>query len=131
DAFTVNHSRDDGAPWISVNWDGWLLDDATRIAAAYQTGIDQYAMTPPESVEAFRRVVSLWPANQVIVSTGDLPSRFNVWVDKATASAGDGSDAVEATLSRHARPVLGSAYVAPTSELEQRVANIWQEVLGI
>jgi surfactin family lipopeptide synthetase C len=29
------------------------------------------------------------------------------------------------------RPELGVAYVAPKSEIEQRIATVWQEVLGV
>lgn len=31
----------------------------------------------------------------------------------------------------HARPNLGSAYVAPRGEVEERIARVWQEILGI
>ncbi|MCC5608944.1 acyltransferase domain-containing protein [Nostoc sp. CHAB 5834] len=31
----------------------------------------------------------------------------------------------------YSRPNLGNSYIAPTNELEQQIANIWQEVLGI
>src|SRR5262249_25648324 len=31
----------------------------------------------------------------------------------------------------HPRPNLGTPYVAPRTEVEQRLANIWQQMLGI
>ncbi|MFN6566175.1 beta-ketoacyl synthase N-terminal-like domain-containing protein [Dendronalium sp. ChiSLP03b] len=33
--------------------------------------------------------------------------------------------------SQYSRPKLGNSYIAPTNELEQQIAQIWQEVLGI
>lgn len=38
---------------------------------------------------------------------------------------------VKDLYSQYSRPKLGNSYVAPTNELEQRIAHIWQEVLGI
>ena len=31
----------------------------------------------------------------------------------------------------HARPNLGSAFVAPSGEVEEKIARVWQEILGI
>ena len=31
----------------------------------------------------------------------------------------------------HARPNLGSAFVAPRGEVEEKIARVWQEILGI
>nr|WP_315788444.1 acyltransferase domain-containing protein [Fischerella sp. JS2] len=33
--------------------------------------------------------------------------------------------------SQYSRPILGNSYIAATDELEQQIAQIWQEVLGI
>ncbi|HEY9297068.1 MAG TPA: phosphopantetheine-binding protein, partial [Phormidium sp.] len=35
------------------------------------------------------------------------------------------------SATRHPRPLQANAYVAPRNEIEQGIANIWQELIGI
>jgi acyl carrier protein len=90
--------------------------------------MDQYTMTVPESVEAFRRVVSLAPEGQIVVATGDLPARLNVWINRQQGA--DGSMNGDSPSS-HPRPNIQSIYVAPRNETEHTIATIWQLVLGL
>jgi acyl transferase domain-containing protein/acyl carrier protein len=131
DAVAQRRSQRPGAPWISANWDGWLVGDGKRLAAAFETSLDQYAMTPQESVQAFARVLCAAPAGQIVVSTGDLASRLNLWIrrDGATSEAQATADGLSAAL--HPRPSLGTAYAPPTDEIEQAIVRIWQDLLGI
>jgi acyl carrier protein len=119
-----------GITWISANWDGWLTGAGERLAA-FETSLDQYAMTPQESIQAFGRVVCGAPAGQIVVSTGDLPGRLSMWIrrDGATRAAHDTADDAAAAL--HPRPTLGTTYAPPTDEVEQIVVTIWQDLLGI
>jgi acyl carrier protein len=84
-----------------------------------------------EGQEAFGRILSGFTLPQVIVSSRDI----NTVIREADTS--DEEEIVEKFaypgLQRpvHARPELGSSYVAPGNELEQKVAQIWQKVLGI
>jgi acyl carrier protein len=88
-------------------------------------------MTPQESVQAFGRVLCAAPAGQIVVSTGDLPSRLNLWIrrDGDARAAQAAADSLSASL--HPRPALGTAYAPPTDEIEQAVVRIWQDLLGI
>jgi acyl transferase domain-containing protein len=127
DSFAAAQHGRDGSAWISVNWDGWLIDDRERLSASFQTSLDQYAMRPDESIEAFRRVVSTATVAQVVVSTGELASRLNRWIRRAEPTQRLHDDAA----ALHPRPTLASAYVAPNNEFERVVAAIWQDLLGI
>jgi acyl transferase domain-containing protein len=131
DAFAQGRSQRPGTPWISANWDGWLVGEGNRLAASFETSLDQYAMTPQESVQAFGRVLCSAPPGQIVVSTGDLSSRLNLWIrrDDATGEAQATADGLSTAL--HPRPALGTAYAPPTDELEQAVVKIWQDLLGI
>jgi acyl transferase domain-containing protein len=131
DAVAQRRCQKAGIPWISANWDGWLTGEGERLAAAFETSLDQYAMTSQESVEAFRRVLCGAPAGQIVVSTGDLPSRLKLWIrpDSTRRAAHDAADAVSAAL--HPRPAIAAAYAPPTDELEQAIITIWQDLLGI
>jgi acyl transferase domain-containing protein/acyl carrier protein len=130
DAFAVSRGRGNGTRWISANWDGWLLSEENRLTPSYQTSMDRYAMTSDESQEAFDRVMASDVLTRVVVSTGDLAGRLDAWIrlkGRAEVPADNGN--MPGTL--HSRPALGTAYVAPQSELEQKILDIWQGLLGI
>lgn len=128
DAFAAARNKVDGKRWISVNWDGWLLENESRLQASYQTSLDQYAMTPDESTEAFRRIVSLATVPQVIASTGELSTRIQMWLTLQNQAAGDSS---ETPTEFYPRPALGTAYVPPSNKNEEIIARVWQNLLGI
>ncbi|WP_164016685.1 type I polyketide synthase [Pyxidicoccus trucidator] len=125
DSFAASRSRDGQARWLSTNWDGWpVVAEGER---AVQTSIDQFAMSATEAVEAFRRVVEAPLAGQVVVSTGNLDARLAQWVRREGAAAK--KDSAGGAL--HARPTLGTEYVAPTDDVELALARVWQEQLGL
>jgi NAD(P)-dependent dehydrogenase (short-subunit alcohol dehydrogenase family)/acyl carrier protein len=119
DAFAAACTSAGRTPWISANWDTWLTAETTPSAA------DTYAMTADEGIEAFRRVVTQATVSQVLVSPGDLPARLQVWIRHEFAGA-----ARPASVP-HRRPGLPTDYIAPESDLEQAIARIWQETLGV
>jgi polyketide synthase PksJ len=88
---------------------------------------------PPEGVSAFRRVLSAGGGlPQVLVSTRNLAGRLAK--SRATTQSGlleKLEKKMRPPKARHARPAVKTAYVAPSNELEQAVADIWQTVLGI
>jgi hypothetical protein len=100
--------------WISVNWDAW----------------NDSAIDSQSGGDALERVLSIGPVSQIVVSTSDLDSRLEQWVnfkDSPTAVTTEKSEG--AVL--HPRPNLLNAYAAPSNELEQDLAETWQELLGI
>jgi phthiocerol/phenolphthiocerol synthesis type-I polyketide synthase E len=129
DAFATNHSGHPVTSWISANWDGWLLEDDRRLSSSYQTSLDQFAMIPEESTEAFRRVIASGISGQVVVSTGNLAARLDMWVRSGGPKQREASNDNGAAVSP--RPPLGSAYVPPSNETEQVVAKTWEDLLGI
>ena len=131
DAVAQRRSQESGTPWISANWDGWLTGEGTRLAAAFETTLDQYAMTPEESVQAFGRVLGAAPAGQIVVSTGDLGTRLNLWIRRDGISGASETTAGGLSTTLHARPALGTAYAPPTDDLEQTIVKVWQDLLGI
>src|ERR1700752_1178328 len=66
----------------------------------------------------------------MVVSTSDLYERLARWVsftDSPTAVTVEKTE----TSALHPRPNLPTAYIAPSNELEQDLADTWQELLGI
>jgi phthiocerol/phenolphthiocerol synthesis type-I polyketide synthase E len=127
DTFALaNHS--DGHPWCSVNWEAWHFDavtSATRVGTNERglgAAVRELALTPEEGRRLFETLFDSVPQPQVVVSTGDLNRRQELW------SAPD----VETVLAeRHVRPNLSNPYVAANTESEERIAAIWQEILGV
>jgi phthiocerol/phenolphthiocerol synthesis type-I polyketide synthase E len=129
DSFASVCNRSRATRWISANWDGWLLEDEIKLNQSFQTSLDQYAMTQAESTEVFKRIVSNVSVPQIVISTGDLPHRLNLWVMKGDPQ--QSAEPGEPGAALHSRPDLGIDYVPPTNQLEQTVTHIWQELLGI
>ena len=131
DAYAHARNRRPGPRWLSVNWDEWRLVERPDDGGGRGAGLAQFAMNPLEGAGAFARVLGLRGVSQVVVSTGDLPSRIDRWIRLEALREGKGGKAKEQEAARHPRPHLQNGYVAPGSPTEQKVARIWAELLGI
>ncbi|HYO51727.1 type I polyketide synthase [Archangium sp.] len=118
DTFALQRTRAGRTRWLSVGWDGWA-EDKERLALTFEEGL-----------QCFQRVLATGEGGRWLVSTGELSARLALWVQRPPASS---SEARESAGSRpaHARPRLPNPYVAPRNESEQRIAALWQELLGI
>jgi non-ribosomal peptide synthase protein (TIGR01720 family) len=125
DAFVYQHNQTSSTPWISVNWDNWLTSQLARELANKPEISTELFMNNQEGVEVFKRVLTLHQVNQIVVSTTDLPARIAQWIKPVTITNQPSS------ITLHSRPFLQTGYVAPRNEIEQTIANIWQEILGI
>jgi acyl carrier protein len=108
------------AAWISANWDPWPKE--IKRFKEVKTSVDQYAMTVEESLEALTKVIEHVPSGQVVVATGDLEKRLNIWIHEAGGGI---------PQSGSMRPDLAVEYAAPSGELENAIAVIWQRILGM
>ncbi len=112
---------------MTVNWDAWDVDQEVPEVARLRAE-DYPAIYPEEGGEALDRVMSIGPVTQVLVSTSDLSARLDHWV---TFSDAPETVEIKEAATRHPRPILLEPYVAPSNELEEDLANTWQELLGI
>ncbi|HTR46284.1 MAG TPA: amino acid adenylation domain-containing protein [Verrucomicrobiae bacterium] len=131
DAFASSRSIESSTRIMSVVWDTWAEQGmAARIAAGSGSATPEAAMTNREGAEVFHRILSR-PHPVVIVSTEDFASRAEqsrkVNVDTLLGEL----EKKHAASARHPRPDLASAYVAPRSPAEEKLAEIWQNLLGI
>ena len=97
---------------------------------ALQNVLNQ-GIRPEEGVEAFRRVLARYPSPQVVVCTKDLQSLKEQITLKPLLFGGNSVRPPVATKAAHSRPDLRVPFVAPTGSLEQGLAEIWQELLGV
>ncbi|HWN41216.1 MAG TPA: SDR family oxidoreductase [Thermoanaerobaculia bacterium] len=112
-----------GPPWVSVNWEVWQAIGG-RIGGTTTLGQQQneLMLTPEELVDTLERVLSLRGQPRLAVATGDLGRRLQQWTDVMHAGPAAGA---------HARPESGVPYRAPENPAEAKIAEIWQELLGV
>jgi acyl carrier protein len=94
------------------------------------SSLAQLAITPAEGMQAFQRVLSRDRLAQIVVSTGDLQSRIDQWIKLIPTHHAQYSTGISPS-SDAPRPNRQNGYIAPSSELEQAIADVWREVLGI
>jgi len=115
DAF-ASHAASGGTRWTSVAWDRWTTGPLPEGDDLW-IGADDVA-------PALAAVLALADEPNVLVSTGALDERI-----RQSASV-----AAEAPVPTqlYARPDdLGTAYAPPGNELEERIADVWQGLLGV
>jgi len=129
DAFVNKRNQTSSIPWFNVNWDAVKYEEEQEKDTGLGATLAELAIKPKEVWDVSRRVLSMGSAGQFIVSPGDLQARLNTWIKREYLHNTDNSQ--EDTLSQHSRPNLQTAYVAPSNEIEQTIANIWRELLGV
>lgn len=130
DAFARQNGRTNPIPWISANWDSWKFEQEHEKSTASGAELDELAITPTQGGETFRRILSCGEVDQLIVSTGDLQARIDRWVNLESRREDEQSEDEKAIL-LHARPNLPNPYVAPHTEVERTIVDVWQELMGI
>jgi NAD(P)-dependent dehydrogenase (short-subunit alcohol dehydrogenase family)/acyl carrier protein len=126
DAFARKYDSRRGVRWISIDWDTWQAGEP----ASTEAGFVELAMSSEEGVDALRRILASAPMPQVVVSTGDLSARMDRWINlRSLRRAQERSRTKSSRL--HSRPVLVNPYIAPRDQLEQMIAEIWQDTLGV
>ncbi|MEU6718021.1 SDR family oxidoreductase [Nonomuraea sp. NPDC046802] len=120
DAFAYRYHSSD-RPWMSVNWEAWLFSDEERSTSG--AAVRELALTPDEGRQIFETLLQAAPLPQIAVSTGDLSRRQELWSRPVNAAPTAGR--------RHERPHLRNAFVAPHGRTESRIAEIWQDLLGM
>lgn len=136
DAFARAQIASDATLTVAVNWNLPQWEDWQQTVAGaseFQTEFAQmrkaYGLTPEEGADAALRIL-FGSQPQIIVSTQD----FQALIDAQQAAAAD--DLLDQLQS--ARPFSGAEeearaanYIPPEGEMEQRIAEIWQQLFGI
>ncbi|GJD16865.1 polyketide synthase type I, putative [Rivularia sp. IAM M-261] len=130
DAFTHNYNKVSLFPWSSFNWDDWVTEEEQQNTDALNN-LYKYGMkSKANSIDAFERLLSMCGFTQLVVSSGDLQARIREWIKLEYLETSELQKGKNLSL-KHQRPSLEIAYIAPRNEVEEAVANIWQEILGI
>lgn len=131
DAFAYYQRMQGETRTLSINWDRWQHTGMATNAEALHQKLTGEAlrggMTAAEGREIFQRLLCGWTEPQAVIST--LPLQ-----DALTHSRKFQLDAPSAppVAQRHERPdLLPTHFVPPGTEIEQTIARIWEDVLGI
>ena len=120
-----------GAPMVSISWDAWR-DTGMAFRFSQTAGLTDWngqqrplRITDEEGVEIFRRALSSGAAH-LVVSTHELAARMS-----AAASANPHGGAILARRGMQSRPELSTAFVAPSNAIDQEVAALFTDLLGV
>ena len=91
----------------------------------------QGGMSSVDGVEAFRRALSRWPGEQVVISPRDLLALLEQSAVARSKGALEQLNKLSSNRTAHPRPALQTRFAEPEGELETKLAQVWQEVLGI
>jgi acyl transferase domain-containing protein/acyl carrier protein len=122
---------------VSINWDWWqwdswqdsLLSFSPELQAGFKQMREQYGITFHEGIDALSHIL-FNKLPQVVVSTRNLQDIIKQHKDFAVSSLLEKSEKSRSE-SKHLRPNLKTAYVAPSNEIESKIADRYQELLGI
>jgi acyl carrier protein len=128
DMFTHWHNQNSSIPWITANWGFWKVGETEASRQLLARNWGELGLIPQEGMEALERILRWENLSQVLISPGNLKEIINQW-GKADLVNEDASQSVN-TLTRHTRPNLKSAYVAPETDLEHKLVDIFQTLLG-
>lgn len=127
---------------ISIGWgDVWQVGGVVdtlqsgvvphELRAMREEAIAQ-GISPQEGFEAFSYLLLNQTPAQMIVSSRDLDTAIHDPLNQFTRERFmEEVEKFQRDASMHERPNLLTRYVAPETELQERVVQIWQEVLGI
>jgi acyl carrier protein len=127
------HIRFGSNPFVtSVNWDRWQGVGMALNTDEQVIGLGSLlnGMAPQEGIEVFSRILETSPLSQIIISSKHLPSLMDYARLFMTAYA-ENMAQIGSRPGTYTRPNLKTAYVAPTTDLERAITDIWQKVLGI
>jgi len=136
DAYAERGRRSEPAT-VSINWGEWLWDAwqaglegfSQEIREYFKANRQRYGINFEEGQEALERIVSSGQ-RRVIVSTRDF---MRMVEESRIYTAGRMLERLQESQQQtiHPRPVLGTPYVEPRNEMERKIAEIWQKLLGI
>ncbi|WNO11458.1 polyketide synthase [Teredinibacter sp. KSP-S5-2] len=130
--------RKTSRPWQMQAWDSldieWQVEDlnvSDEFKDIMNNIIDRalpIALTLEEGLESFDRLFGIDDVSQVVISATDINERLNYWVKQD--SLGKELDVVVES-ERTSRPDIGTRYVEPRNQVEQKIARMWEETFGI
>jgi NAD(P)-dependent dehydrogenase (short-subunit alcohol dehydrogenase family) len=134
DAFAHYNIRQNNIPTVAINWDTWR-DIGMALRATQRFGSEESlmrdAISTPEGLDVFDRILAHDLMPQVLVSTRDLRSVIELTTTRTQSQMFDEAVRAQQAGPAHPRPNIQTAHVAPRNELEEQIAGMWENLLGI
>lgn len=137
DLFAQRNSKN-GSFTLAINWDAWQ-----EVGMAVNTSVPnelkkwreeniKNGILSTEAIDVLVRVLGS-SLSQIAVSTQDLSAvtEQNNQFFRSRSQVSKSESFTQFSASKHPRPLLGNAYVPPNNEIEQSIAEIWQQIIGI
>jgi NAD(P)-dependent dehydrogenase (short-subunit alcohol dehydrogenase family)/aryl carrier-like protein len=134
DAFSRRRNQKSSSHWLCINWEVWRPDEQKEHTFSYKGNtsfgatVADLAISAEEGAQVLEYVLNRNLTGQALVSTADLQARIDQWVKLEFLNR---RDAMQVDRPERQRPSLRTTYVEPEGQVEQTVAGVWQEVLGI
>jgi hypothetical protein len=136
-AYAQRHAQEHGLT-VAISWGEWLWDAwqeglqgfLPEVRASFIENRRKYGISFADGAEALRRILCC-QLPHVFVTTQDLLAMVQGSKQASATAWFAHLRQVQEARPRYARPVLGSSYVAPRTALEEQIAEVWAEVLGI
>jgi acyl transferase domain-containing protein/acyl carrier protein len=138
DAF-AQRENERGRRTVAINWDAWRnvgMAGQVRLRVGGSEPIDVFelglrvGLERAQGVEAFERIMGGTRLPQVLISRRELQRAIkdaDEWRDSQMAEEIEKHN----DLLSHPRPNIHTLYVPPETEIEQKICQIWQGLLGI
>lgn len=123
------YASDMQTPWIAMNWDGWNFTHQPRHMHEQCARVNTRSILPEEGEKLFFSLLSVPCLHEWVISTYSLRARIKQWVEKKDEAHKNKDIASHASYKK--RPEIENAYTAPRNEIEEHIAGIFQECLGI
>src|SRR5262249_35751398 len=131
-------------PTVSINWAGWkevgmaanmtlqdsLVRHALEIVETHDNHLGYNMISPEEGAEAFGGILTS-NLPQVIVSPENISTLIEKTEQLSKSLLTSKKNGQHFSRSKYPRPTLSTTYNPPTNQMEQRLVNLWQDVLGI
>ncbi len=127
---------------VSINWSLWnevgmsvnvKVPEGSR--KRHEEGLKQQGFNNQEGVEAFSRILNgdklqLNSLSQIVVSALDFQAMIEKYVTRKPKIQ-QTTEQKSLSNSAHQRPNLANAYVKPRNEMEEKVASLFERLIGI
>jgi acyl transferase domain-containing protein/aryl carrier-like protein len=133
DAYAHYRTANHNSFTVAINWDNWQQvgmasqAEVPKELKPFYAENQKNSITAEEGIDAFNRILRYRLA-QVIVSGRDLQVAI---AQHHSAKAIESEAEVISTQHFYPRPSLGNSYVSPRDRVEQILADLWQQLLGI
>lgn len=140
DLFAAYNTYFVGKPTSAINWDTWNgVGMASRVNIGGKPGELwkknlEDAIKPQEGVKVFEYAINSNPLPRTVVSTrelGEWISYNNDFYKGLNDTGEDAKERLDYQKPLHQRPQLATPFAPPRSQMEERLAGIWERILGI